>query len=116
MNSLPMRVATTAGEHDQQRRERRRPAAIADRRTRAAARRAARAARMNHVFVLATRLPVTSSATAAGTNVIDSSTAPRQRHEHRQRHRREHLSFDARQRQDRQIDDRDDQGAEQARP
>ena len=32
------------------------------------------------------------------------------------RHRREHLSFDAGQRQDRQVDDRDDERAEQARP
>ncbi len=66
-------------------------------------------------FSFSETLPVTSSATAAGTSVIESDGGAGQRHQHGQRHRREHLSFDAGQREDRQIDHADDQRAEQAR-
>ncbi len=65
-------------------------------------------------FSFSDTLPVTSSATAAGTQRHRQDGGARQRHQHGQRHRREHLAFDAGQREDRQVDDADDQRAEQA--
>ena len=58
---------------------------------------------------------MTKSATAAGTKVSDNSMRRRQRDDHGERHRVEHLPFDAGQREDRQIHHRDDENAEQTR-
>ena len=66
-------------------------------------------------FSFSENLPVTKIATAAGTNVIEKMAAPSKCHQHGQRHRREHLAFDPGQGEDRQVDDRDDHRAEQAR-
>ncbi len=72
------------------------------------------ATRMNR-FSCSDTLPVTKMATAAGTKVMENSTAAPERHQHGQRHRREHLALDAGQRQHGQVDNRDDQRSEQAR-
>ena len=113
-NSLPRRVASSPLRSDQQRR---RPPATATRC--ASARRSSGAvprldARHQPVVALARRGPVMNRATAAGTKVSDSSMRRGQRDDHGERHRVEHLSLDAGQREDRQVDRGDDQHAEQA--
>ena len=45
-------------------------------------------------FSFSENLPVTKIATAAGTNVIEKMRRAAKCHQHRQRHRREHLAFD----------------------
>ena len=58
----------------------------------------------------------TNSATAAGTKVSDSTIAAVSAMHHGERHRVEHLSLDAGEREDRQVHRGDDDHAEQAGP
>ena len=69
----------------------------------AAARRARFSPRINRFSFSCTR-PGDQIATIAGTKVSDSTNAAAERDDHRQRHRLEHLALDAREGQDRHVD------------
>ena len=64
----------------------------------------------------ARRAIFSSSDEAAGTAVSASSSAPKMRRAHGDRHRPEHLPLEPFEREDRQVDGDDDQHAEQDRP
>ena len=114
MNSPPMRDATKPLDDDEHHRSRQRPSRGRGSRRRAAARR--RGAPPHEAVLML--------GDAAGHQQRDGGRheghrqerRAGQHHQHGHRHRREHLAFDAGEREDRQIDDGDDQHAEQARP
>ena len=115
-NSLPRRVASRPRQHARPPRRRSAPPArCAMTRSQRAARSRACAHCISRFSFSATVSPM-NSATAAGHEGDRQDHRAQQREHHREGHRVEHLALDAGQREDRQVDDHDDELAEEQRP